>query len=462
MITGVIAVVILIAEVSGYISYQSLRDYHAAVNEYIKSNAGPIPKYIPKLFWYHGLNPNEIRNQLDSFGFKGYGFDFVKSENELRIIALGDSTTEGIMLFPNQTFPYHLERLLQKVFSEKKITVINAGIGGHNSGFNLAYLALRLIHFEPDIIIIKSGYNDYDVYRKNLPFLVDYSDIYGIPFKAFPLPVPVPFFVKYIYWGKVWAANRLSLSQKAFGNANDRRTGDLKTFPKQRKTPKNNKPWNIYKRHIVSMIGIARENGATPILLDLPLHSNIKKFGFEDWFKTMVNNFDGILKTISLEQDVLLVETKRYLDDSDFTDHVHNPSKGNLKIAIRLANSIAEILGRKAAWTFGEELPNKLDRKNEPGKITYSLELERAVDEGMVVLNFKEREISKVEAFFSKDGNSWERKLNESFDNTFSGDVHIDWAKGARYARFEVSSNHPHVHDPIEKILVTELSGNHL
>ena len=111
----------------------------------------------------------------NSIGFRGEEL----KDGELKVFALGGSTTECIYLDDDEHWPH----LLQQYFREAgmKINVQNAGKSGDAIDDHIAMTAHRLIHLEPDVIIIYMGINDvfrlvcnrnplkYDVEKDHLP-----------------------------------------------------------------------------------------------------------------------------------------------------------------------------------------------------------------------------------------------------------------------------------------------------
>jgi len=111
------------------------------------------------------------RNRLDKallwspfFEFYGREYSLNKNSDLLRILCMGDSVTQGFhgKYGPMQiaeTYPYKLEKLLQKYFNTKAIEVINAGQGGYSSYQGLRYLN-SLTKYKPDLVISWFGTND--------------------------------------------------------------------------------------------------------------------------------------------------------------------------------------------------------------------------------------------------------------------------------------------------------------
>jgi len=79
------------------------------------------------------------------------------AENEIRILALGDSLTQGFGLPNGAEFPVQLEETLQK--QGFNVSVINAGVSGDTSAGGLARLDWSLAD-RPAAAIIELGGND--------------------------------------------------------------------------------------------------------------------------------------------------------------------------------------------------------------------------------------------------------------------------------------------------------------
>ncbi|MFC1491845.1 SGNH/GDSL hydrolase family protein, partial [Nitrospinota bacterium] len=93
----------------------------------------PIPNQrgrvvIPGVFDYTYRN--------NSYGLRGKAYSFKKS-NKYRVLLLGDSFTYGVGVNDNQTFSYHLEKLLKSSIGPTEI--INAGIPGSGTSHALKF-----------------------------------------------------------------------------------------------------------------------------------------------------------------------------------------------------------------------------------------------------------------------------------------------------------------------------------
>jgi len=295
-------------------------------------------RYLPNAFWRHDLNPaySEYRGTINSHGTKGAEFDVPKPLNEFRIILVGDSTIEGINLPPAQTVPACLQSLFaSKTSVGQHISVINAGISSHNSAFTLNYLALRLIHFQPDLIVLKSSYND------TTPFMtegmkVDYTHVYKEPYC---LSNSTNFYWKlarYSYFLKV-------LGFVFFKDEVDRPISSFlgeqsKTIP-QFDFSSNESRFYVYKENIRSMILLCKGRNIPIYVLDLPTNPTMDQKIIFPAYREAVRRLEKELQAVTQEERVPFVRNMS-LTDKDFWDHCHNTFVGNQKIASAIFENI--------------------------------------------------------------------------------------------------------------------------
>jgi len=94
---------------------------------------------------------DSIRWSSNSLGFRSKEVKKNKRDNVIRIIALGASTTEGIKVSNNHTYPSILESILTGEGFD--VEVINAGHSGYGIDDIIAFYNEKIIPLKPDIII---------------------------------------------------------------------------------------------------------------------------------------------------------------------------------------------------------------------------------------------------------------------------------------------------------------------
>jgi lysophospholipase L1-like esterase len=121
-------------------------------------------KLIQDLENYEKTVPFLVKTEdlTNSFGFKDYEWKIEKSSNTYRIIALGDSMTEGVGVAINDTWPKQLEKKLNELNLSKKFEVLNMGKRGYNTYKELMTLKAIGLNYSPDMIILQYFHNDWE------------------------------------------------------------------------------------------------------------------------------------------------------------------------------------------------------------------------------------------------------------------------------------------------------------
>lgn len=102
----------------------------------------------------------EITN--NAYGFRTDEFPSAKSERDLVIVCLGESTTWDYIATSNaKTWPSRLEHMLAARYPERNVRVVNLGIEGGSTAYSVVALGLIGIHLQPDLVIVYHGFNDY-------------------------------------------------------------------------------------------------------------------------------------------------------------------------------------------------------------------------------------------------------------------------------------------------------------
>ena len=75
-----------------------------------------------------------FKKTYNSYGFRGNEFQEQKHEIDFRIFTVGGSTTLGVAGDDDESWPAHLQKIINKKITDKKIEVINAGKDSHQKG----------------------------------------------------------------------------------------------------------------------------------------------------------------------------------------------------------------------------------------------------------------------------------------------------------------------------------------
>lgn len=116
--------------------------------------------------------PAKARFSTDNLGFRGPDIVQPKPPSEFRIFMVGGSTTECLYLDDTMTTAYVLESFLAGRLPHGKIAkVYNAGKSGDRSYDHLAMIGQRIVHLQPDMIIVFCGINDLTAAIYNADYL---------------------------------------------------------------------------------------------------------------------------------------------------------------------------------------------------------------------------------------------------------------------------------------------------
>jgi hypothetical protein len=105
----------------------------------------------------------------DGHGLDGQMEIGPKTDDEIRVLCLGDSTTYGACVDYEHAYPRVLERLLHKEYAN--VRVLNAGIPGASPRQVKRIFQKHLIHYEPDVVLWRKGPGLTDTYE--LPVISD-------------------------------------------------------------------------------------------------------------------------------------------------------------------------------------------------------------------------------------------------------------------------------------------------
>jgi lysophospholipase L1-like esterase len=161
-----LVVVFLLAELvaraaePGPFSLYDKRPYKRAVmTEVAAPNRRPstVNEHIPNFegrwdgTWY----------SINSRGLRGPEFEPEFTEDEFRVVALGDSCTFGKGVLEEECWPRQLERLLQQEMPDRKVMVANLGHNGYASVHYLRILEKIGVPAKPHLVVMGYNINDF-------------------------------------------------------------------------------------------------------------------------------------------------------------------------------------------------------------------------------------------------------------------------------------------------------------
>jgi len=120
--------------------------------EYVKEEIYPCIEFSP--------DASCFTRTSNSYNLRGNEFQEQKHDIDFRIFAVGSSTTNGAGANDDETWPAHLQQIINEKITDKKIEVINAGIYGASTETEYKLIKDKLSSLDPDLIIMYDGWND--------------------------------------------------------------------------------------------------------------------------------------------------------------------------------------------------------------------------------------------------------------------------------------------------------------
>lgn len=96
----------------------------------------------------------------NNVGFRGDSLLMPKPAGETRIFIIGGSTAQCLHIDDSKALDRVLQKELQEQIPGKKIKVYSAAKSGDATVEHIAMLSQRIIHMEPDMVIVFCGFND--------------------------------------------------------------------------------------------------------------------------------------------------------------------------------------------------------------------------------------------------------------------------------------------------------------
>ncbi len=280
-------------------------------------------------------------------------YNYPKAANEIRIAVIGASTTASLNLSYEENWPGHLGFLVQNALPGQKVTIINAGVPGFNTAQSIGNLALRVIPFNPNVVIIYHAYNDLKAIKKNSVFKPDYSHIHLKPYGQHKQP---NFFKRCLnhsmFYVRVKNSYRNLINKKKLvKQVIDAKKGEnrLSDIPPE--------AVRTFEQHLRALVAIAEVGGAKVILssfatlhdptLDYTDGEMIKKLSklkktelgsilhFTPHLKLStifkgIRQYNDVLKTIGQQEKIGWVDNALLIpnDEKYFVDRVHFSKNG--------------------------------------------------------------------------------------------------------------------------------------
>jgi lysophospholipase L1-like esterase len=272
---------------------------------------------------------------INSKGFRGREIPPVKGD-AYRIVALGESTTFGMTMAPDdKPWPDLLEQMIrERLKPSRPVEVINAGVPSYSLCDNLPRLPREIAPLQPDMIISYHGVNGFNLVNTALP------QPNGPPppqYRARPLKLLADF----EYRSKMYSFRR-----GYAGKLVSRRPAPLKPLD------------TLYAACYRQLIEFSKTNGIHLVLANFPMAVNnrsdtrVIEF-YRSVFETIYDQIQAneihsaIVAQLAAQcPEVCLIDAHAHLDGEHqkFIDLIHLTQEGRRQLAENVFTGIREVL----------------------------------------------------------------------------------------------------------------------
>ncbi len=360
-----LAITLLVAELSlrivapvpdPYEDYKSPR-----LKRYIASQYPPNTHWTTKaeegLPGISGIN----RFTTNNMGFRGDYLANPKPPDEFRIFMVGGSTTECLYLDDSQAIHTVLQNELTKLDrSDWTIKVYNAGKSGDRTDDHISMIVHRLVHLEPDMIIVFAGINELGTYdylhfhERELQERLSLSLLVKMTATEFQVPRRLYYFLKgYLPRSPKEAFGEVTLTSDYREKVRIRREAPMIDEEPPVST-------TSYKDNLITIAGVARthrirliymtqqatwNSGIDPRTEDWQwglFEPEIGKTHRADRADAALESLNDVMRQVAAEQQIPLYDLRRILPKSTefFYDDVHFNVKGAQAAGMGLAEFI--------------------------------------------------------------------------------------------------------------------------
>ncbi|MFT4525826.1 MAG: lysophospholipase L1-like esterase [Bacteroidia bacterium] len=348
LVGSILKTLMLVVLLSSSIEFASAVAYKVLFGQWSHSQYMNLNRYMfqshPYLVGSLIKGANHQREELlyahNSLGYRGAEFTKAKPVGKIRIATIGGSTTYGVGVNNEGTWPYQLGGYLGQDYQ-----VINMGVPGYTSAENLIQTALQLSDYEPDLAIYFIGLNDLrNINVKDLE--PDYSD-YHAP-------------ALYGALGLCSNENVPALASIKMALIMGQRAGLIEGCPNQsiqaisiEHQGVDARALSLYERNLKNIKALCNQQGVKVLFVPQILMEDVLKTGNYNWWipyvptsemDDMMVAYNEVLKNIadSTESDFAAEVLNHPWKKSDFVDMSHFTSRANGILAEILAGNIRQ------------------------------------------------------------------------------------------------------------------------
>lgn len=291
-----------------------------------------------------------VYNTNNSIGFRGPEPP-AEPQRYLTIIAVGGSTTEGMLLSDGKTWPDVLGRRLAGSFD--RVWVNNAGLGGQSTFGHLVMMDDHVIERAPKVVLFLVGVNDVGLGQPKRADMADAADgvnVYSLRSWAKTLTGQSYVAALGLNIYRSSKAKRLRVLDE--GEVDFTALDTVPPMPEAEKARQRElhrtEHLPAYEERVTALVAVSRTNGIEPVLITGPMlfgpvrddvtgvNLGNLAWDYESGFRwELMELYNDVVRRVGQRDGVLVVDLARRLPKSSrlFYDNVHFTNAGAERVA---------------------------------------------------------------------------------------------------------------------------------
>jgi lysophospholipase L1-like esterase len=301
------------------------------------------------------MEPRKRNFTINQMGFRGDTLQIPKPEAEFRIFMIGGSTAEGFYLDDSEALHSIVQSELRKqTLKGLSIRLYNAGKSGDASNDHVSILVHRVVHLEPDMLIVFAGINDLSRSIYNHDYL-HYGGNLNLAVTVVATDFQIPRRIYYLI--KRFSATDRDILERITGKSSYRGMVAL-----QKKAPESDRKPRVdlasYRRNLQTIIGAAKAHGIQLVLMtqqttwNSTVDPQAKDWQWlryragvtyrEDLMDHALEAFNAVMRELARDHGIPLYDLAQEMPKSSefFYDDVHFNVKGAELAGKRLSSYI--------------------------------------------------------------------------------------------------------------------------